>query len=305
MEGSGSDKRSLSEMNDALDWEDLRLFYQVASLGSLAAASAQTGISSPTIGRRMLDLERATQRELFVRRQTGYTLAPDGKALFDRVASMQFAAGNIEAWRSEAVPLPGVDIAVDYWMARFLAAYRAALWSPLEPFQLCIKTGEERTDLVHRRAHITIARERPETGNVAVRRAPPLAYAPYCARDFDQAYDCNWISIGRGILSAPWANWASERSCNWITFWTDTPAILLDLVRAGAGRAVLPCHVGDADPDLVRAGEIIAELGHESWIVVHDDERKRPEVRTVIDRLADLLDRHGTLFSGQQATIGA
>jgi DNA-binding transcriptional LysR family regulator len=52
-------------MNDALDWEDLRLFYKVASLGSLAAASSHTGISSPTIGRRMHDLERVLQRELF------------------------------------------------------------------------------------------------------------------------------------------------------------------------------------------------------------------------------------------------
>ena len=286
-------------MNDVLDWEDLRLFYQVASLGSLAAASAETGISSPTIGRKMLELERATQRELFVRRQTGYALAPDGKALFDRVASMQSAAGVVEAWRSDAVPLPGVDIAVDYWMARFLAMNRAAIWSAIDPFQLCIQTDEHDANLLHRRAHIMLARARPENGNVALRKAPPIAYAPYCARDFDQTYDCNWISVGRGILGDPWANWASDQSSNWITFWTDTPAVLLDMARAGAGRAVLPCYIGDQEPDLVRAGDLIDDLFHENWIVIHDDERKRPEVRAVIDRMADLMNQHADLLVGK------
>ncbi|MGD1888768.1 MAG: LysR family transcriptional regulator [Cohaesibacteraceae bacterium] len=286
-------------MNDVLDWEDLRLFYQVASLGSLAAASAETGISSPTIGRKMLELERATQRELFVRRQTGYALAPDGKALFDRVASMQSAAGVVEAWRSDAVPLPGVDIAVDYWMARFLAMNRAAIWSAIDPFQLCIQTEEHDATLLHRRAHIMLARSRPENGNVALRKAPPIAYAPYCARDFDQTYDCNWISVGRGILGDPWANWAADQSSNWITFWTDTPAVLLDMARAGAGRAVLPCYIGDQEPDLVRAGDLIDDLFHENWIVIHDDERKRPEVRAVIDRMADLMNQHADLLVGK------
>ncbi len=292
-------------MSDAIDWDDLRLFYEVASLGTLAGAAARSGLSAPTIGRRMLALERVTQRELFLRRQTGYALAPDGEALFARVAAMRDAAASVETWRSEAVPLPGVNIAADFWMIRFLAGHLPELWSPAERFQLCFEAQQSRADLFHRVAHIMITTIRPETGNVAVRPAPATAYAPYCARHFDQTGHRNWVSIGRGLCDAPWANWASSQPGNWITIWADTPATLIDIVRAGGGRCVLPCLIGDSDSALVRAGPLIDGLAHDNWIVLHDDERKRGEVRLVINRLNALFADHGDLMSGQRPASAA
>lgn len=69
-------------------------------------------------------------------------------------------------------------------------------------------------------------------------------------------------------------------------------------MRKGAGRGVMPVFVGDADPDLVREGEIIDELDHDLWIVANADDRHRPELRSVIDRLADILRRNEKRFSG-------
>ena len=36
------------------NWDDLQLFHVVAELGGLSAAAQRTGLSAPTIGRRML-----------------------------------------------------------------------------------------------------------------------------------------------------------------------------------------------------------------------------------------------------------
>lgn len=290
-------------MKDALDWDDLRLFYKVASLGSLAAASAHTGISSPTIGRRMHDLERVLQRELFIRRQTGYVLAPDGKALFDRVLMMRDGAKSVEDWRLEAVPLPGVDISLDHWMACFFTANLTSLWTPQDPFQLCIEANGGLADIWHRRVSITVSDKRPQSGNVAVRSAPSVAYAVYCAGDFDDANNENWVSIGRGELDAPWANWASSKPGAWITSWTYSPSVLRDMVRAGAGRAVLPCYIGDTDPKLKRLGGVVDELTHTAWIVLHDDDRKRSEVRLFVDRMVELFSRNAALFAGNSPHV--
>ncbi|WP_234901895.1 helix-turn-helix domain-containing protein [Agrobacterium rubi] len=68
-----------------VNWDDLKLFHIVASEGGLAGAAGLTGISAPTIGRRMLFLERTMGRTLFIRSQQGYRLAPDGLTLFERV----------------------------------------------------------------------------------------------------------------------------------------------------------------------------------------------------------------------------
>ena len=41
-----------------VNWDDLKLFHIVATEGGLAGAASLTGISAPTIGRKMLFLER-------------------------------------------------------------------------------------------------------------------------------------------------------------------------------------------------------------------------------------------------------
>jgi len=44
---------------------------------------------------------------------------------------------------------------------------------------------------------------------------------------------------------------------------------------------------------------VLPELEREIWITMHDDERQRPEVRRVIDRLRDLFNRDSALFAGE------
>ncbi|MEK1901875.1 MAG: LysR family transcriptional regulator, partial [Rhizobium sp.] len=84
-------------------WDDLQLFFHVATSGGLTGAAARTGLSPPTIGRRMLALERATGRTLFRRGPTGYLLAKDGETLFERVLVMQEAAEAIADWRGDVL----------------------------------------------------------------------------------------------------------------------------------------------------------------------------------------------------------
>ena len=49
------------------------------------------------------------------------------------------------------------------------------------------------------------------------------------------------------------------------------PSLLMhaEAIRAGTGRGVLPCYVGDAHPVLERLGAPIPELGATYWMVVH------------------------------------
>jgi DNA-binding transcriptional LysR family regulator len=73
-----------------------------------------------------------------------------------------------------------------------------------------------------------------------------------------------------------------------------------DLVAAGAGLAVFPCFAGDSDPQLVRVAPPITELRTEQWLAMHHEERHHEPVRTVVDRLADLLNAHAALFRGDE-----
>ncbi|MEL6919859.1 MAG: LysR family transcriptional regulator [Pseudomonadota bacterium] len=287
-------------MNE-LDWDELRLFHVVAETGSLAAASQRTGISSPTIGRRMASLEKATGRKLFIRHQTGYELAVDGHALYEKVRDMQRSAGDIEQWASGAYQLPNVTISAGTWTTRFLGHNLPALWTARDEFTLCFKTSEAHLDFGHREADIGIRNSRPTAGNLAARKAVPVAFAPYCHRDFDPERNRNWVSVGRETGTTPSSHWVHSRADLWITIWVSTPVALLDMLKGGGGQGVLPCFVGDTEPALRRSGPMIGELEHMSWIVMHDDERHDPMKRLVIDRLSHMLRSNADLFAGKGA----
>ena len=285
-------------MKDA-SWDDLQLFFHVATGGGLSAAATRTGISAPTIGRRMLALERATGRLLFTRGPTGYLLARDGQELLDRVRLMQDAARAISDWRGEVLTLPIVSTAADSWTSRFIADHLASVWTPKDSFRMCYKTCDASVDFTYREAHIAIRHSRPDNGNVAIRRSVKVAHAAYQAAGYDER-NCNWISLGTDIAITPADKWTFEQPDYWITSWTNTPHMLFYLIRGSAGRGVLPCFIGDQERRLVRAGPVIDELTYDMWLVAHDDERQRPEVRMVMDRLAALFTENEELFAGQR-----
>ena len=105
-----------------IDWNDLRIFAHVARGGGLTAAAQELGSSPATIGRRMLALERSIGRTLFVRRQTGYELTDEGRALLEKAQAMESSARPIEAWASAGAERPVVRISTGTWVANFLAA---------------------------------------------------------------------------------------------------------------------------------------------------------------------------------------
>jgi DNA-binding transcriptional LysR family regulator len=276
------------------DWDDLRLFLHVAEQGGLAGAASLTGISAPTIGRRMLALERRIGRSLFVRSQQGYRLAHDGNILAEHVRSMRHAADFISDWHKDAFAWPIVSIAGDAWIAGFVADHADELRGVDDPFRYCCKTLDQATDMTFRDVDVAILPERPKGGNLAAKRSITISYAPYSAKTIDHRARERWISIGTEMSRTPSDRWVFENRESSIYTWTGSPELLLRLIRNGAGIGVLPLFVGDADPALTRQGDVIDELNHPLWIVANDDDRKRPEVRTVIDRLAEILKRCGT-----------
>jgi len=257
-------------------WDDLKLFLHVAGEGGLSGASLRTGLSAPTIGRRMFALERVLGRALFVRSQQGYRLAHDGEILLEHVKNMQKAAENIADWHRGAFTQPIVSIASDPWIAGFVADHVGDIRTRDDAYRICCKTARPGLDLTFREADVALVRERPETGNLAVQRSVGIRYAAYRAASLSEGNDIRWISMSTDISFTPAEKWVFQ----------------------GAGRGVMPVFVGDADPSLVREGEIMGELDHHLWIVANDDDRRRPEVRTVIDRLADILKRSEKRFAG-------
>jgi hypothetical protein len=63
----------------------------------------------------------------------------------------------------------------------------------------------------------------------------------------------------------------------------------LEAIRAGTGRGVLPCYIGDGHPLLERLTPRIPEIAAEYRIIVHRDLRRSTCVRAVIDWMKRLF----------------
>ncbi|NTE86512.1 LysR family transcriptional regulator [Agrobacterium rubi] len=281
-----------------VNWDDLKLFHIVASEGGLASAAGLTGISAPTIGRRMLFLERTMGRTLFIRSQQGYRLAPDGLTLFERVQSMRRAALDISQWHSDAFALPIVSIASNIWMMGFIADRAGTLRGPQDGFRLCCKLFSAEDDLTYRRCMVAIFDAPPKQGNFATLKSVDVSYHAYRAENLRASNDAPWISIGTEVAVSNAETWVFRNHERTIHTWTNAPELLPKLIASGAGKGVLPSYIGDHLPGVVRDGEAIKELSHPLWLAFNDDDRHSPEMRTIIDRLAALLKHNESFFEG-------
>ena len=72
-----------------VNWDDYRVFLQVARRGSLSGASKILKIDAATVGRRIARLETSLGVVLFNKLQRGYTLTQSGAELLREVESME------------------------------------------------------------------------------------------------------------------------------------------------------------------------------------------------------------------------
>lgn len=285
-------------------WEAYQIFLEVARSGGLTGASALTGLSPATLGRRMVDLERDLGRELFRRSQTGYQLTVDGQALLDHLADMEGAARRVEAWRSDAAAPALVRIALGTWNAWLLSENFPAICHERDDFRIDLFIAEQRAALAHRESDIGIRAFEPEEMNLAALAAGEVAYAAYRARNSGGPGPGRWLAVDRENAISTYLRWPHENRGESIIATVNRPRSLRDLALAGAGIAVLPCFVGDLEPRLERVDDEIPALRHRQWIVTNNDDRHRPEIRTVVDRMAKLFRAHLDLFEGRRPKQG-
>ncbi len=282
-------------MKQPIDWEELRLFLAVARGAGLNAAARQTGASAPTLGRRMNALERRLDRQLFTRSQSGYALTEAGQALYRYAEEMEVAARGIARWRDET-PRRLVRISAGSWTSRFLARHMDELWAGDASLAIELSTAHQRVDILHRQADIGVRNRAPQESNLAGRKTNDVVYAIY--RALGTSGELPWVAVIGEAAITPTAQWVARNFSSLAQITCSDPRVVLDCLLTGAGQAVLPCFVGDAEAGLERAGGTIDELGEEQWLVLNEQARHEPVVRGVIDRLAALLQRHRPLFSG-------
>src|SRR5664279_2596311 len=201
----------ISKMKKPIDWNELKLFLAVARADGLSGGARSTGVSAPTLGRRMTSLERRLDQQLFERRQTGYELTDAGHALYQQALEMEGAANAIERWREQQASRV-VRISAGAWNTRFLARRIGALWKADEAATIELTTAHARVDIARRHADIGIRNRAPTEARLIGRKLFDVAYCVYRGKQSSLPTDkLAWVSVTGDAGVTPWARWTAER----------------------------------------------------------------------------------------------
>ena len=287
----------------AIDWDDARVFLAVARNGSLRAAGRALGLSQPTIGRRLAAFEAAFGGPaLFDRLPEGLRLNAAGETLIAPAEQLERAALTLERRRAASSPvLSGtVRVSVGEWAAAFLAR---SLVGPanksLDPgITLELVESKETANLARREADLAVRHHPPEGGDLYIAKLGTFACAVYRKIGVDRDA---WVTYTEEQAHYPTARWVQQQlqdSKGAVALRASSMTMQREAIRAGAGRGLLPCFVGDGDRLLERMTPPVPEIAAEYWVIVHRDLRRAACVRAVIDWIRQLFLEQGEVLEG-------
>jgi DNA-binding transcriptional LysR family regulator len=299
------------------DWDDLRVTLAVSETGSLSAAARRLQLSLPTIGRRVQAVEERLGLILFERRAEGYRPTPAGEALLPHLRAMAEAAAALEREaRIQADPGTGlVRVAAGGWASRFLAERLPRLREALPGIDLALDYARKLPELGDDSVHLGVYASVPEQPGLRSRLVCRSAYAVYGARRYvDRHPDartearlaaCDWVvyDTERAPTGSDTDGYPIEQRLasagNGRVLRLTTTDLLLSALLSGAGLALIPCFVGDANPDLVRVSPLVPEMEHRYRLIVHQDIGRSPRVARAKEAIAALFAAERRLLEGE------
>ncbi|RBO84753.1 LysR family transcriptional regulator [Marinomonas aquiplantarum] len=264
-----------------MDWNDLKFFLAVARHGGLSAAAKQCQRSPATLGRRMYELEKQMQQELFIRQDRGYLLTADGQKLLSELT--QIEALILRQTSPPETSRPLVKISAGSWTTLALIQHLDEFIGSPPDLLLRFVSEEKKLAISHREIVIGFRNQRPTEESLVCRKLAKVEFAPYSTKNAPNS----WIKV---IANTPSAQWLDQQKHLDIICETNAPRNSLDLALASKGIAVLPTFIGDTQTSLHRIDNIIEELSHDQWLVTHHEDRYLPEVRRLIQRIGLAMD---------------
>lgn len=280
-----------------MQWDDLRHFLAVARAGQLARAAVQMGVDATTVGRRLRRLEAALGQTLFEQTKDGQTLTEAGERLREQAEAMERPFREIETGAQSGPELAGsVRVSASegfgtWFVAHNLPAFAAA--HPRLTIDLVASSGFLNPS--RREADVAILLDRPRKGPLFVRKLTDYRLRLYAARDWLAAHGP--IETRAALRAQPLIGYVPDLLYSAeLSYLTEIDPALRPrlrstsinaqhrLVAAGAGMAVLPCFIGDADPLLARLLDDVV-VTRSFWLVTHADTRRSGRVGAFVDWL--------------------
>ena len=294
---------------DRFRWDDLQFVSAVSAAGSVRGAAARLDVSHQTVARRVGSLEDELGTKLFLRTPDGCLptaaaeeLANVARDVADRIGD---AVRKVKAERLR--PAGTVRVALLDSIVPFLAPFLGEFSIEFPEITLEFIQGPKPISFSKREADVAIRFTSQPPDDLVGRRIAEVGTAIYASNSYLER-----VPRRRGLQHHTWIGWDSPFARWPIAAWVqqrvadervvarvNSGATLIELIRADMGVGILPCLIGDAEPNLTRVRKPLLGIDLSLWQLTHPDLRRSAPVRAFMDFLRDRLAAHRDLIEGR------
>ena len=289
---------------DNLDWDTLRIFRAVAELSSMNAASARLSESTPTISRKIDELERTLGVKLFERSTRGVELTLEGRSVLTYVEMIAANANQMIAQTVKHDPTIGGGVRIiagdglgPYWIAPKLGAFLDQ--NPNIRVKLSIdNTVPDLTEIDE--PVIAVHLSPPTHHGVISNRLGTVHYIGFASPEYlkqHPAPESLFEYYKHRCILHPSYVWQTERwapkvsSAGRMTDFAlviDSGVAMLEACAAGAGIAIMPSFIASIDSRIVPLD--LPELAPlEFWMSYTERVKRMPHARQCINWLTRIF----------------
>lgn len=292
-----------------MDWSDLPIFLAIARTGQLAKAAQSLDIDATTAGRRLRRLEQTLGERLFEQGPDGQSLTPAGERLLTHARAMERAAAAIGS-RDPSGPVRGtIRVSVSEGFGTWFVSRHLGTLADAHPgLAIDLVANSGFLNPTRRETDIAVLLARPRRGPLLTRKLADYGLRLYASLGYlaahlplttpDQLSGHRLIGYVPDILYAPELRYLDEvPGAPEPQLRSSSINAQHRMAAAGAGIAVLPCFIGDADPSLARVLPEI-RISRSFWLVTHEETRHFPHVAAFADWLTGLAARHRVTLEG-------
>ena len=274
-----------------MDWDHLRYVLAVARAGTLSAAARRLRVNQTTVARRIIAAQRELNARLFDRHDGVLRPTKAGAAAIaraerveqDMLALRDTVAGS-DAIAQGVVRITSVPLLVN----RLLIPALPKLASAYPRLRLELIAEPRNLSLTRREADIALRLARPQSGTALARRLGRLDYAVFAPRHRTAA-GLPWITYEEGLAELPQARWIANAAADGpiAPAQVNDAEAILQGVRAGLGKSLLPCFLAGRVPGIRQVGS--PTLSREIWLLVHPELRHQARIVAVLDWLEQAI----------------
>jgi DNA-binding transcriptional LysR family regulator len=296
-----------------MDWDNLRIFLELARGRRLMDAAERLGIDYSTVSRRIRRFERELGTQLFDRNNQGYTLTAQGLHLVEYAekveATMHLAQERLTGHNAA---LSGqIRLAcTEGFGTHFLAAQLAHFCARHPHITLDLLPLSRFVNLPKREADMAITIERPDSGNYAVAKLCDYHLKLYASPDYLAArgpitsasdlHHHNFIGyVDDLVFSAELRYLEQIVPAERVGYRSTNVVAQCSAVRQGTGLAVLPCFLASPFADLVPVLEDQVLFRRSFWLVLPEERHNLARIKALRLFVTDAAERNRAFLLGE------